>query len=106
VAKSRDSTPRRALRGSRDNGSEPVSFYNDSTPTPPQLHTPQLSQTSIPEVLGPSEPRPINLAIYEHYFPTGKAERLKKCMLKSKSLLLKSEEFEIGCVTSRRDKAI
>lgn len=27
-------------------------------------------------------------------------------MLKSKSLLLKNEEFEIGCVVSRRDKAI
>lgn len=105
VANSRDSTPARPLRASRNNGSEPVSFYNDS-PTPPQLHTPQLSQTSLPEGQPASQPRLINLAIYDHYFPGGKAERLRKCMLKSKSLLLKSEEFEIGCVTSRREKAI
>lgn len=50
--------------------------------------------------------RLINPKIYSHYFPVSKTDKFKKCMLKSKSLLIKNEEFEIGCVTNRREKCV
>jgi hypothetical protein len=49
-----------------------------------------------------NQSRQINPKIYTHYFPTVKTDKYKKCMLKSKSLLLKNEEFEIGFVANKK----
>lgn len=38
-----------------------------------------------------NQSRQINPKIYNHYFPAVKTDKYKKCMLKSKSLLMKNE---------------
>lgn len=50
--------------------------------------------------------RTINTNIYQSYFPEQISEKLKKGMLRSKGLLLKTEEFEMGSIVNRRENSL
>lgn len=46
----------------------------------------------------------INSSIYAHFFPNVKHERVRKTLLRSKNLIFKNEDFEIGSLTCKREK--